>query len=136
MKLLKVVKSEEDLTIKYIFQTESSLELKTSQSVIEFSYINKNDGKNIICLPSQTMCNLGCKFCHTTDFIGKIPVRGVLSEELVEGIKYIHNDQNFKNNPKVLLISFMGCGEPILNVDNVINSMIELIPCLSKMFII
>jgi len=70
-------------TIKYIFYTEDKL-------VIEFSYIDKDDGKDIICVPSQTMCNIGCKFCHTTDYIGKIKTRNLTKEEIVAGIDYMY----------------------------------------------
>ena len=117
MKFIEIIKSKLDSTLKYIFKTEDNL-------IVEFSYINKNDGKDIICVPSQTMCNLACKFCHTTDFIGKIKNRDLMYHEIFESVTYIINDLKLKDNDKVLLISYMGCGEPILNVDNVIESMI------------
>jgi len=116
LKLKKIVKSTHDNTIKYIYYTNDNL-------IIEFSYIDKNDGKNIICAPSQTMCNIGCKFCHTTDHIGKIKTRNLTEYEISDGVEYIYNDLNLSKNPKTLLISYMGCGEPILNVDGVVNSM-------------
>lgn len=119
MKFIEIVKSNLDSTLKYVFKTNDSL-------IVEFSYINKNDGKDIICLPSQTMCNLACKFCHTTDYIGKIKNINLENYEILYGVNYIIDDLNLKHNNRVLLISFMGCGEPILNVDNVIQSMIEL----------
>ena len=43
--------------------------------------------------------------------------------EIFESVTYIIIDLKLKDNDKVLLISYMGCGEPILNVDNVIESM-------------
>lgn len=119
MKLLKIVKSNTDSTLKYMFKTEDNL-------IVEFSYINKNDGKDIICIPSQTMCSLGCKFCHTTDYIGKIKNRNLSSSEIKYGVKHVVDDLKLVDNDRVLLISFMGCGEPILNVDNVIESMIDM----------
>ena len=122
MKLLflKKVKSKLDSTQKFIFKTlEDNL-------IIEFSYINKNDGKDIICIPSQTMCNLGCKFCHTQDYIGKIKCRNLTSDEILEGIKFAYNELHLEQEKKVLLVSLMGCGDPILNVDEVIESMIKI----------
>ena len=119
MKFVELIKSELDSTLKFIFKTEDNL-------IVEFSYINKNDGKDIICIPSQTMCNLGCKFCHTTDYIGKIKNRNLASFEILYCITYIIDDLSIKKHDRVLLISFMGAGEPILNVDNVIDVMIEL----------
>jgi len=60
MNLLEKIKSKTDNTIKYIFTTHDNL-------VIEMAYINKNDGKDINCVPSQTSCKMKCKFCHITD---------------------------------------------------------------------
>ena len=119
MEFIKIVKSQTDKTLKYIMRTDDKL-------IIEFSYINKDDGKDIICVPCQTMCAVGCKFCHTSDFIGKIRVRNLTAEEITEGVDYIYNDLNLIQYKRVLLISYMGCGEPILNVDNVIGSMVRI----------
>ena len=119
MKFIKIVKSKLDSTIKYIFKTEDNL-------IVEFSYINKDDGKDIICVSCQTMCNIGCKFCHTTDYIGKIKLRSLYHSEMVDGVEYIYKDLKLAEHHRVLLISYMGCGEPILNVENVIESMLKI----------
>lgn len=119
MTFIEIIKSKIDSTLKYIFKTDDNL-------IVEFSYINKNDGKDIICVPSQTMCNLACKFCHTTDYIGKIKNEDLMYHEIFESVMYIINDLKLKDNDRVLLVSFMGCGEPILNVDNVIDAMVLL----------
>lgn len=120
LRLKKIVHSKVDNTLKYVFLRNND------NAVLEFSYINKNDGKDIICVPSQTMCNIGCKFCHTTEYIGKIKVDRVLATDLVEGIRYIYNDLKLSENPQTLLISFMGCGEPIFNVNNIIIAMLKI----------
>jgi len=115
MILKKKIHSSLDLTIKYVFVNENNYTL-------EFSYINKNDGKDIICVPSQTMCNMACKFCHCTDYIGKIKSENLSKKDLIYGIEYITNDLSLSED-KMLLISFMGIGEPILNVENVLATM-------------
>jgi 23S rRNA (adenine2503-C2)-methyltransferase len=120
LQFLKKVKSTLDSTQKFIFKTTQD------NLIIEYSYINKNDGKNIICIPSQTMCNLGCKFCHTQEYIGKIKCRNLTADEIYEGIEFVYNDLHLDDENKVLLVSFMGCGEPILNVNEVIDSMIQI----------
>jgi 23S rRNA (adenine2503-C2)-methyltransferase len=117
MKFIEIIKSKLDSTLKYIFKTDDNL-------IVELSYINKNDGKDIICVPTQTMCNLACKFCHTTDYIGKIKNDNLTYYEIIEFVTYIIDDLKLKDNNRVLLISFMGCGEPILNVDNVVDAMV------------
>lgn len=116
MELVKTVKSETDNAIKYVFLTED-------KRIVEFTYIDKNDGKDIICVPCQTMCNLGCKFCHTTDFIGEIKMRNLSAIEISDGVKFVYNDLKLHEFNRVLLISYMGVGEPMCNVDNVIGSM-------------
>jgi len=115
MKILEIVKSKLDNTQKYIFKTEED------SSIVEFSYINKDDGKDIICVPSQTMCNLRCKFCHTTDYVDKIKTRNLKWEEIYRGVMHIYRELEL--GKKTLLISFMGCGEPLLNVEEVVWSM-------------
>ena len=87
MNFIKKVFSQKDNTVKYIFRTLDNL-------IVEFSYINKDDGKDIICLPSQTMCNIGCKFCHTTEYIGKIKTRNLSYTEIVHGVEYILAELN------------------------------------------
>jgi 23S rRNA (adenine2503-C2)-methyltransferase len=112
--LLKKVYSKEDATVKFIFR---------SPEIIEFSYINKSDGKDIICAPTQTSCRLGCKFCFLSDY--KLPVRNLRPDEIVQPIDHVIKDLALlkgKKRNRVLLISFMGCGEPLLNLENVIES--------------
>lgn len=119
MKILDKIKSQLDNTIKYIFTTQDNL-------IIEMAYINKNDGKDIICVPSQTSCKMKCKFCHVTDITDQLINRNLTSQEIKEGIDIIYNELNLASKPKVLLISYMGCGEPLLNYKNVIQSMLSL----------
>ena len=118
MKFLDKINSQTDYAFKYVFRTEDN-------QIIEFTYINKDDGKDIICIPSQTMCNIGCKFCHTTDYIGKIKCRNLSPFELYHPLEYILKDLKLADNQRTLLISVMGCGEPIYNVENIINMMVS-----------
>lgn len=113
MLLIKKVESKRDNVIKYVFKHHLG-------GILEFSYINKNDGKDIICVPCQYMCVLGCKFCHCTDYIGAINPAIISWEEIVEGVQYIVSDLNLRENGKTLLVSFMGLGEPMFNHDQVI----------------
>jgi 23S rRNA (adenine2503-C2)-methyltransferase len=118
MKYIDKIASKTDNALKYIFKTEDN-------KIIEFTYINKDDGKDIICTPSQTMCNLGCKFCHTTEYIGKIKCRNLNTFELYHPLEYIVKDLNLSENQRTLLISVMGCGEPVFNVDYIIEMMVD-----------
>ena len=112
----KKVASVEDATIKYIFDVNGQM--------VEYSYIDNGTSKDIICVPCQTMCNMKCTFCHLTDHIGNIPTKNLHNLEITEGIDYIVSD--LKLGSRTLLISFMGAGEPLANIDNVIDSMVML----------
>ena len=115
MKLLDTIKSKIDNTVKQVFLSNGD--------VLEFSYIDKNDGKDIVVAPTQTSCNLGCKFCFLTGL--NIPVRNLCRHEIVDGVKYVL--MSCRDENEVLLVSFMGCGEPLLNLDKTIKAMNELV---------
>lgn len=119
MKLLEKIKSNKDKTIKYVFQLNDGI-------LTEATYIDNNTGKDIICISSQTMCAMGCTFCHLTDYIGKLKLRNLNRWEITEPVDYIYDDLKLKDNNRTLFISYMGVGEPLLNVENVIESMILL----------
>jgi 23S rRNA (adenine2503-C2)-methyltransferase len=106
--------SADGVVTKYVFRTGLG-------DIAEMSYINKDDGKDIVCIPTQTLCPMGCLFCHTTDYIGKIDCRDLTSGEMYEGVENVFGDKKLGQRP--LLISYMGCGEPIINEQNVIRSM-------------
>lgn len=119
MKLHRKIKSNIDDSIKYILFTE------TDSLVVEATFIDKHDGKNIICLPTQTSCCMKCKFCHVTDISEKVILRNLTLEEIISIVNYIFDDLKLSRE-KMLLISFMGCGEPLLNVENLISGMTSL----------
>lgn len=108
--IIDKVKSKTDNTIKYVF--------KLGEVISEASYINKNDGKDIICVPTQTSCNMGCKFCHLTGL--NVASINIEYKTIFNMIECIINEIENKNN--TLLISYMGAGEPLLNVDGVMRS--------------
>ncbi len=114
-KFINKIESKLDRTVKYVF---------SSPEIIECSYIDKQDGKDILCVPTQTSCNLGCKFCFLSDY--KMKVRNLTADEIVQSIDYTIKDMELPKKNVVLLISFMGCGEPLLNLKNVISAMIIL----------
>ncbi len=117
--LVDVIRSRHDATVKYVFESGGK--------VIELSYIDKNDGKHIICAPTQSSCRLGCRFCHLTGL--DIPVVNLTHEDLGQTIRTVIGDLDLVDRVAscpTLLISFMGCGEPLLNVDNVIETSLNL----------
>lgn len=119
MELLDKIKSSQDLTVKYIFKLEDGL-------IMETTYIDNLTVKDIICVSCQTMCAMGCTFCHLTDYIGILKLRNITSEEIITSVNFIYEDLKLKDNNRTLLISYMGSGEPFLNLNFVIDSIIDL----------
>lgn len=119
MELIEKIHSNVDKTIKYVFKIEGNL-------VVEFTYIDNNTGKDIICVATQTMCAMACSFCHLTDYIGKIKLRNLESNEIIDIVAYIYDDLNLKDSNRTFLVSYMGCGEGLLNYLNVVNSMVAM----------
>jgi adenine C2-methylase RlmN of 23S rRNA A2503 and tRNA A37 len=106
-----------DGTEKFVF--------KNKKGVIEITWITKeNKLSNVLCLPTHYYCNLGCKFCHLTDNKNFVKMGKINFEELLETINYVLPFIN--NNMPNLLLSFMGVGEPFLNIDLVIETFIKL----------
>ena len=67
------------------------------------------------CLSSQVGCPMDCKFCAT----GKEGLkRSLTASEILDQILFIENEMNHK----VSNIVFMGMGEPLLNIDEVLMS--------------
>ena len=107
IELIKTVQSQTDDVTKYVFKVDGI--------VVEASFIDKHDGKHIICMPSQTRCSMGCKFCQMTELggeskgISKVDLVGLVSE-----IKALRPRGQW-GGVRTLLVSFMGGGEPMLN---------------------
>lgn len=115
MQLIDQIKSQEDNVSKLVFKHSSNLPL-------EVSVIRKNDGKDILCIPSQTSCNMQCRHCHLTGL--DIKAINLSSNEITELI--INSINIIKPENNTLLVSYMGAGEPLLNVSGIINSMLEI----------
>lgn len=111
-KVIDRIESKEDRTVKLVLQSDNDF--------LEISLIDKQDGKDIICVPCQTGCRMGCRFCHLTEVPNKRPVRSLSKEEIADAVNFAI-DQIPKRNPG-LLVSYMGAGEPMLNVDGVTGS--------------
>lgn len=95
----------EDKTIKYLFRTDTGKEFETV-------FIPDNK-RNTVCVSTQSGCRMGCVFCVT----GKYGYKGNLSAgEIVNQVLGIPDSRN------VTHVVFMGMGEPMDNLDNVIKA--------------
>ena len=117
MKVLNKIKSKKDEAYKYIFLLDNNL-------IVEATFIDKGDGKYIICMPNQTGCIMKCKFCFLTD-LKNIKTYNIGVGNLIHIVDIIIDDlnieENIKSGKKSLLLSFMGSGEPLCNYRNKLN---------------
>lgn len=125
LKSLGVFKDFSDGSIKSVFEN-------SNKGILEFTLLFNKPEFDVLCVPTHHFCNLGCKMCHLTNKgLNKqmIPVQAEdFIEALVKSVCYVNEWQQEKENiiskekcikrtqKKKLLISFMGVGEPLLNL--------------------
>lgn len=95
----------EDKSVKYLFRTEDGKEFETV-------YI-PDKKRNTVCVSTQSGCRMGCSFCVTARY----GYRGNLTAgEIVNQIIAIPQSGN------VTHVVFMGMGEPMDNLENVVKA--------------
>lgn len=100
------VKTSTDGTKKYLFKNANG-------RFIEAAYIPEEKRKTL-CLSSQVGCKMGCEFCMT----GRQKFHDQLSAaEIINQLMSIPEYEEITN------IVYMGMGEPMDNIDNVLNSL-------------
>ncbi|MGQ1891558.1 23S rRNA (adenine(2503)-C(2))-methyltransferase RlmN [Thermophagus sp. OGC60D27] len=100
------VQVSKDGTKKYLFPASGGL-------FIEAAYIPEKD-RHTLCISSQVGCKMGCLFCMT----GKQGFQGQLSaREIVNQVLSLPESDSLTN------VVFMGMGEPMDNIDNVLKSL-------------
>lgn len=94
-----------DGTIKYLFPTRSG-------KFVETVYIPDKD-RATLCVSSQVGCKMNCLFCQTgkQGFEGSLPASDILNQ--IYSLPEVDNLTN---------IVYMGQGEPMDNLDNVLRS--------------
>jgi len=108
-------KSEKDRTIKFLFESDSE-----GKSSIKFESVLISDlNRNTACISTQAGCNVGCEFCAT----GKMKlIRNLTAGEIISQIYAIHEITGIKPTN----IVYMGMGEPFLNYNNFLKSLLIL----------
>jgi 23S rRNA (adenine2503-C2)-methyltransferase len=93
-----------DRTVKALFHTEDG-------HPVEAVLMRYRDGRRSVCLSSQSGCPLTCTFCAT----GQMQFRRNLTPwEILD--QALH----FRRLEPINHVVFMGMGEPMLNIDNVL----------------
>lgn len=105
---IKTKQVSEDGTIKYLLQYPDG-------NCVETVLMRFDNRANLTaCVSSQVGCAVNCAFCAT----GKRGfIRNLSASEIVEQVLTIQRDTGLK----VTNVVFMGQGEPLLNLDNVLS---------------
>lgn len=105
---LEVVRQAEasDGTVKTLFRTHDG-------RAIEAVLMRYRDGRRSVCLSSQSGCPLTCTFCATgTMKFGRNLAAGEILDQLL----------HFRRMEDVDNVIFMGMGEPMMNLDHVLEA--------------
>lgn len=94
-----------DGSVKYLFRNDGGL-------VFEAVYLPE-EKRNTVCVSSQSGCRMGCPFCVTGKygFHGNLAVRDIINQVL-----------SLPESEKVTHVVFMGMGEPMDNLGNVLKA--------------
>ncbi|HEY6838866.1 MAG TPA: radical SAM protein, partial [Geobacteraceae bacterium] len=101
----EVVETGRDGTRKYLFRLADGLCVE--------SVLIPDEGRNTLCISSQVGCAMGCRFCLTGTFSLS---RNLTAAEIVNQVCAVRREADIRN------IVFMGMGEPLHNIDNVIRA--------------
>lgn len=108
LEILKHDVSQKDGTEKFLFELNDKHTIET--------VLIRHKERNTICVSSQVGCPVQCLFCATGlgGFVRNLTVSEILNQV------YTIQRRLAKNGATVTNIVFMGMGEPMLNLDNVL----------------
>ena len=109
------VQHSKDGTIKFLFDLHDNNSIE-SVLIPSIDYDDNNElNRNTLCVSSQVGCGLACTFCAT----GKLGLkRNLTVGEIVDQVI----QAEFISNSKITNIVFMGMGEPLQNLPNVLKA--------------
>lgn len=111
LKSLGVFKDHTDGSLKSVFE-------KNGGQIIEATLLFNKEAKDVVCVPTHHFCNLGCKMCHLTNNKLNKKMVPIKYEDFKEALyRSVRDEEDNRITDKdKLLISFMGVGEPLLNL--------------------
>ena len=112
LNLLKQQVSKIDKTEKFLFKLEDG-------NTIETVLLRHKDKRNTLCISSQVGCPVKCAFCATGQdgFVRNLDVNEIINQVYTVERRLIKQGSNINN------IVFMGMGEPLLNLYNVLKAL-------------
>ncbi|MGE4319101.1 MAG: 23S rRNA (adenine(2503)-C(2))-methyltransferase RlmN [Deferribacterales bacterium] len=115
MEPVKVQKSAQDGSVKVLFRLEDGEHIE--------SVILSDGTRMTACISSQVGCRMGCAFCSTAIMGLK---RNLTVGEILKQVKRL-NDILAETDDRLNNIVFMGMGEPLDNIDNVMEAITVLL---------
>ena len=114
IKKLGVFKDYSDDSLKTVF-------VKDNNKIIEMTLLFNKKEMDVVCVPTHHFCNLGCKMCHLTNKGLNKQMTPIIINDFIYALKQtvtqnINDTFVRRTNKNKLLISFMGVGEPLLNL--------------------
>lgn len=106
-----VFKDHTDGSLKSVFRAKNN-------GIIEMTLIH-NKTYDVVCVPTHHFCCLGCKMCHLTNNKLNKKMLAISANDFIEALTRTvckQNNNERRTNKQSLLISFMGVGEPLLNL--------------------
>lgn len=90
---------------------------------VETVYIPETD-RGTLCVSSQVGCTLNCTFCHTgTQLMVRNLTAGEIVSQIVVARDTLEDWTHLPSAPRrITNVVFMGMGEPLYNVDNVVQA--------------
>ncbi len=122
---LEIVHVEKSLdgSKKYLFRCHDGYTMETVLLPMK-KEIKNSEGritqevKYTVCVSSQVGCKIGCAFCLTAKGGFK---RNLSAGEIVSQVLSLKNENNIAHNRRVNIV-YMGMGEPLDNIDNVVQA--------------
>lgn len=110
MKDLGTFQDKKDNSLKSVFEANGK--------IIEMTLLFNKEKLDVVCTPTHHFCNLGCKMCHLTNNSLNKKMVPITVDNFIEGLirTTTKNNQERITDKDKLLISFMGVGEPLLNL--------------------
>lgn len=111
LNLVKYQESKIDRTEKFLFQLEDGNSIET--------VLIKTKDRNTLCISSQVGCAVNCDFCATAinGFARNLNLSEILNQVYTVERRLLKKGEHLTN------IVYMGMGEPLLNLENLIKSL-------------
>ena len=107
-----IIEMSRDGAVKFGFRLDDG-------KIIE-SVLIPEDDRSTLCVSSQVGCSMGCTFC-LTGTMGFI--RNLRSSEIVNQVCAVRDWLMQQDRPKLTNLVFMGMGEPLANLNNLLTAL-------------